>query len=224
VGYVEKFDKWLRRFALYDALRFSSKGDWGRAVAELFITLLFGTLPVWLPLVVFPMFGKAFGSWTEIVFDQVKNGELYIIAAALMAPVFYFTFPNARAAGESKATRSFPSQQLIILIFIVGIIIAVLAIAATKVQTTASVAPGRLPIPLRMIQLSAWIFAFYALLYFFTLVVRNWLDRGGVERTLDEASQRLDQEIPRSDAAHQSDPVSADQLVADTLRAAEQAA
>lgn len=47
-----------------------------------------------------------------------------------------------------------------------------------------------------MVLISAWLFAASSVLYFLTLVVRNWLESGGVEEILDEQSREQDRRNP----------------------------
>lgn len=204
----EFFKKSLR---IYGALRLCSSDDWIKAFWELATTLLFALFAIWVPLIVYPMFGRE-DRFFQIIAEQVGNGELYIITTALLAPVFYFTFPNARLSVDSQ-TRNFPSQQIIILIFIITIILSVLAIAATKLQDV-----GEEPIPPRMINWSWWLFGVSTGMYYLTLVVRNWLERGGVDDVYDRQSAADDEEMPESgNASAGRQPRDPDEFVGDVL-------
>lgn len=249
---MNAFDLFLRRnMRIYGALRQCAAGDWGRAFTELFITLLFALFAVWVPVLIYPMFGLNEHSISETLYLQVENGELYILTTALLAPVFYFTFPNARIGLRTEA-RHFPSQQFIILIFVGTVIISALAVAATKVQaidpvvTTSSaqsepvihqasnvtgeglIAPAtdtrkapRPHIPSRMITWSIWLFFFTSILYFLTLVVRNWLERGGVDEIFDQQSQEQDRRNPppQPEGGVPPEAPDPDRMVRDTIAA-----
>lgn len=208
---LERFDNWLKAtFSLYGALRRSARGDWGRAASESIITLIFGLLPVWVPFLVLPMFGAHISNYTDVAYDQIKNGELYFLTTALLAPIFYFTFPSARRRGGSGIAL-FPAQQALILIFIMTVVVSVLAIAASKIQTVHT------GIPPRMVEWSVWLFAFSCFLYFLTLTVKNWLERGGVESVIDEQSRAEDRRTPDPDRAAEGPAPDADDLIAETL-------
>jgi hypothetical protein len=187
-----------------------SRSDWWRAITELFITLVFGLLPIWVPVLVLIMFGSD-SNLRDLIFQQTKSGELYLLATGLLAPIFYFTFPIGRPAHAQ--VKHFPSQQMIVLIFILTLIIAVVAIAASRMQYSTS---GGMP-P-RMVRWSEWLFWFSCLLYLLTLVVKNWIEGGGVEDVFDAQSREQDRRTPPPNAENdQGPPQEPDDLVASTL-------
>lgn len=205
----KKFDIFARKhLRMYAALRLSSRGDWGRAAVELLITLVFGLLPIWVPLIVYPMFDIRAGTILAIIYDQIKHGELYFLASALLAPIFYFTFPGAQ--NPSRAQRSFPSHQTLIFIFLFYVILSVLAVAASKLQAETA------GIPARMVRLSVWLFALSCIFYYFTLTVKNWFERGGVEEVFDEQSREEERNAPNPEEAEPAPPEPED-LVAQTI-------
>jgi len=139
-----RFDDWLKSILrIYGALRLSSPGDWGRATVELGVTVIFALLPIWVPLIVYPMFGTDRGGAWDIIYEQIKHGELYFLSTALLAPIFYFTFPGARSTSSADVGQ-FPSQRVLILIFVLILILSVLAIAASKLQSEATGIPPRM--------------------------------------------------------------------------------
>lgn len=211
---VQRLDRWMRRSVkFYGALRRCSRSDWWRAVTELSITLIFGLLPIWVPVLVLIMFGSQ-GSFQDLVYQQTRSGELYLIATGLLAPIFYFTFPIGRPAHAQ--VKHFPSQQMIVLVFILTLIIAVVAIAAARMQY--STAGG---MPVRMVRWSEWLFRFSCLMYLLTLVVKNWIEGGGVEEVFDAQSREQDRANPppASDATPAAQEP--DDLVASTMAAHE---
>jgi hypothetical protein len=194
---------------MYAALRLSSAADWGRAAVELLITLVFGLLPIWVPFIVYPMFGVHEDGFSNVVYAQIKHGELYFLATALLAPIFYFTFPEAQ--NPSRAQQSFPSHRTLILIFLFTVILSVLAVAASKLQTETN------GIPVRMVKWSAWLFGVSCILYYFTLTVKNWFERGGVEGLLDEQSREEERIAPDPERDHEPAAPDAEDLVNQTL-------
>jgi hypothetical protein len=207
---AKNLDKFLRKhLRMYAALRLSSRGDWGRATVELLITLVFGLLPIWVPLIVYPMFGLHAGTVQEIIYEQIKHGELYFLASALLAPIFYFTFPAAQ--NPSRAQRSFPSHQTLIFIFFFYVILSVLAVAASKLQAETT------GIPPRMVRLSVWLFGFSCVFFYFTLTVKNWFERGGVEELFDEQSRTEEKIAPDPEKEAEPAAPEPDDLVAQTL-------
>lgn len=207
---LARFDAFVRKhLRMYAALRLSSPGDWGRAAVELGITLVFGLLPVWVPLIFYPMFGLHAGSLAHIIYEQIKHGELYFLASALLAPIFYFTFPGAQ--NRSRAERSFPSHQTLIFIFLFYVILSVLAVAASKLQAETA------GIPPRMVKLSVWLFALSCIFFYFTLTVKNWFERGGIEQLLDEQSREEERVAPDSKKEGEAAAPEPDDLVEQTL-------
>lgn len=69
----------------------------------------------------------------------------------------------------------------------------------------------------RMVSISVALFAFASVFYFLSLVVRNWLDRGGVESLLDKKSKETDEAFPPPDRPTRTNKRSADEMVAQTL-------
>jgi len=206
-----RFDDWLKSILrIYGALRLSSPGDWGRATVELGVTVIFALLPIWVPLIVYPMFGTDRGGAWDIIYEQIKHGELYFLSTALLAPIFYFTFPGARSTSSADVGQ-FPSQRVLILIFVLILILSVLAIAASKLQSEAT------GIPPRMVRWSEWLFGLSCVLYFFTLTVKNWFERGGVENIYDEQSREEDRRNPDPERAAEPPAVEPDALVEQTL-------
>ncbi len=209
-----KIDRWVgEQFTLYGAIRRCGWRHWRPALSELLITLIFALLPLWAPIIALAMFGKESGSIPDTLFDQIKNGELYILAAGLLTPIYYFTFPQIRDNIKTKFTP-FPSQQLLILIFMAIVIVAVLAVSATKVQATAN---GIRP---QMIHLSMYLFSFCVLVFLMTLAVRNSLPEL-VEQAFDEQSRREQQEAPPPGdnlARQQETPVDPEHLIASVLK------
>jgi hypothetical protein len=207
-----KLDDWIAdQFKMYGALRKCKGRHWRSAFNEFVITLLFALLPIWVPFIALPMFKAASFDPGPVLHDQIKNGELYIIAAALLAPIYYFTFPQSRSALTSSI-RPFPSQQLLILIFIGTVCLAVLAIAATKVQTTPA------GIPPRMIDISVGLFVSCSIIFFLTLAVRNSMPETA-EASYDEESRREQMSIPPPKPLDLSGgPVNPDDLVASAIK------
>lgn len=210
---VARLDREVSKyFRLYGALRKCAPGHWWRAFTEVALTLVFALLPIWVPMLAYPMFGHTNLGIGSIIGEQIKNGELYIIATALLAPIYYFTFPMSRGDDDGRVTP-FPSQQVIILLFIGVICISVIAVTAAKVQSAGSNA-----IPQRMITWSIIIFWTCCLIYLLTLTVRNSLG-DLTEAAYDDQSRRQDRDMPppgKSQAADRSliDP---DALVAETI-------
>jgi hypothetical protein len=204
-------DRWLsERVGLYGALRRCQSQHWWSATTEFAITLVFAVLPLAVPFVALPMFGIDINPLIDTYWNQIKNGELYLLSTALLAPLYYFTFPKSR--NGSVPVVVFPSQQILILIFIVTISIAVLAIAATKVRSDGT------DIPDGMILFSQYLFAFCCVTFFLTLAVKHSLpDVAG--QIYDDESRREQAEIPPSDPVPDSPPVDEDEFVRQTLEA-----
>lgn len=210
-NWVLQADSWLsERVGLYGALRRCQGQHWWSATAEFAITLVFAVLPLAVPFVALPMFGMNISPLADTYWSQIKNGELYLLSTALLAPLYYFTFPKTR--NGSVPVIVFPSQQVLILIFIVTISIAVLAIAATKVRAEGS------DIPPGMILFSQYLFAFCCVTFFLTLAVKHSLpDVAG--QVYDDQSRREQTEIPPSDPVPDSPPVDEDEFVRQTIEA-----
>jgi hypothetical protein len=68
-----------------------------------------------------------------------------------------------------------------------------------------------------MVSWSEWLFGLSSVLYFFTLTVKNWFERGGVETIYDEQSREEDRRNPDPERADEGPAVEADALVEQTL-------
>jgi hypothetical protein len=209
--WLTEADGWLQsRFALFGALRRCRGQHWWAATVEFAITIVFAILPLAIPFVALPMFGRDISPLDSTLWSQIENGELYLLSTALLAPLYYFTFPK-RGNGATSVIV-FPSQQALILIFIATICIAVLAIAATKVQAEgAQIPPG-------MILFSQYLFFFCCLVFFLTLAVKHSLP-DTVEQAYDEESLRQQNEIPPNDRPQKIEQTDPEEFVRQTLAA-----
>lgn len=207
-AFFSRIDRFVaENFRLYGQLRKCRFAHWWQAFTEVFMTLFFTLLPLWVPLIAYPMTGNSTSGPNTILWDQVKNGELYIIASALLAPLYYFTFSHYKRGGEGA--RPFPSQQVLILVFIAILIVAVIAIVASKVTNAGS------EIPRHMVAGSLYILLFCVLIYFLSLAAKNSIEEV-TEGILDDQS-RAEQENYPVDAPGNDQPVDADALVADVI-------
>lgn len=193
------------------ALAECSSEDWKRAFNELMVTLIFGLFPVWVPFALHLMIGDQ--GWDTIL-EQVDEGQLFFVATALLAPIFYFTFPSARNPNGQSA-KPFPSQQILIGVFIGTVVVSALAVSILDFPVVNL--NGQETLKSRMVSISVALFAFASVFYFLSLVVRNWLDRGGVESMLDKRSKETDEAYPPPDRLVRASRRSAEDLVAQTL-------
>jgi hypothetical protein len=194
-------------FRLYGQLRKCRFGHWWLAFSEVFITLFFGLMPLWVPLIAFPMAGQSSITVNDIVWDQVKNGELYIIASSLLAPIYYFTFLRY---GRDGGFSPFPSQQVLILIFICTLILAVIAIVASKVTN------GGQAIPPHMVKLSLYLLVVCTFIFFITLAARNSIEEV-TEATYDQGSRREEELYPPAQAGETAEAEDPDSMIADII-------
>lgn len=86
------------------------------ASTELLVTLLASLAPIWLGAFVIVLTTKdPTVPYNAAVLDLLQNGELYLYAAAIAAPVFYI------ALREREGTRSFPGSiwHIILIVFFI---------------------------------------------------------------------------------------------------------
>lgn len=208
---IKDADQWLQsKFGLFGALRRCQGQHWWAATTEFLITIIFALLPIVIPFAALPMFGRNITPLGDTFWAQIQNGELYLLATGILAPLYYFTFPKRGNGGSSIVV--FPSQQVLILVFIATISITVLAVAATKVQ-----AEGE-RIPSYMIDFSQLLFLFCAILFFLTLAVKHSLP-DITEQVYDEESRRQERESPPNDPLDTSSHVDPEEFIRETLAA-----
>jgi len=199
-----------KNIRLYDALRNCNSTHWKAAFTELSITLIFSLLPIWIPLIAIPMFRYDDVNLSYVFHNQIRNGELYIIATGLLAPIFYFTFPQYKGVANG-AHRPFPSQQLLILIFIFVTTITSISVTAISVEDLSN------GIPDRMIVISAAIFLLCTLIFLLSLVVRNAMPDLATQE-FDGESRRETQDIPPPGIRQDFNERDTDSWVDETIR------
>lgn len=118
---LNRAKKLIGAFPLIGGLTYCEWGDHWNAMKEFTTTILWAFMPIWLgAFVAYVMDMTSDPSYLSKLHDALKNGELYIYASSLLAPVFYM------ALDENKNMRSFYGK-LAHMIF-VGFIIVISAV------------------------------------------------------------------------------------------------
>ena len=122
---LEQVKRAMGSFPLIGGLLYCEWSDHWHAIKEFFTTVFWAFMPIWLGAFVayvMDMSGKI--SYLSQLHKALINGEPYIYASSLLAPVFYM------ALDENKSIRSFYSKLahmifvglIIVLDFIVSVI------------------------------------------------------------------------------------------------------
>lgn len=98
--------KMLREMPLFGGLVDCGLSDHWEAAQQLFVVLVFSTIPIWLGSFLVWITGEASGlpGLGEALRGSVENGELFIFSTTLLAPIFWI------ALIDPPGARIFPSK------------------------------------------------------------------------------------------------------------------
>ncbi|MCX7305979.1 MAG: hypothetical protein NTV73_16850 [Hyphomicrobiales bacterium] len=153
------------------------------SLVETVIGTLFATLPIWF----FPIFIsnliKGGPSTSELVYNSIRRGDLFIYSAALMGPIIYTITKNyaelsdddeqpttegknVKSSGFRKLTFAFPYGPTFV---IISILICMVAAISYGISNISEVSKGGLIVSEEfLVKLSFWIYVF-SLLCLFTV-------------------------------------------------------
>lgn len=98
------------------------------AMKEIFFTLFFSFMPLWLgAFFIVASEGSSYASVLNSIVKNVSNGELLIYCNAIVAPIFFV------ALEEKKGKETFPSKIFHLSIFILVLIFSAVAFALQRV-------------------------------------------------------------------------------------------
>ncbi|MBI5590890.1 MAG: hypothetical protein HY881_10445 [Deltaproteobacteria bacterium] len=152
-----------RRLPIVGSVHMCTLSDFGEACKELFISLLISMSPVYVGAFVLYIVqsGSTSIGYLSCAGTIVQNGELFIYAAAVLAPAVYI------ASKDRYDVRSFPSKFTFI-----GCAILV-AILSTSIFTIERVKAQVLPH--NVLLMSVTVFVVAVLVFYFALVYNNTL-------------------------------------------------
>jgi hypothetical protein len=105
---------WAAGWPLVGALSAARSRDYQEAAAELIITLLISTIPIWFGSVIYIMAKSDAGSFSDVIGKNIGRGELFLMTSSLMAPILYFIFK-----GEDKFPHAMTINAICTLILII---------------------------------------------------------------------------------------------------------
>jgi hypothetical protein len=145
--------------------------DHREAAKEVSVNILLSTAPIWLGCLFLWVSQKFAMSPGEVVIRNVENGELFIYATSIVAPMYYFIFK------ESEGNQKFPNAGSFMLISAIVLLIGGCGFALTRLGTV-------LGTSFRWDEVT--LFVFSAILYLIAVIVvylahvyRNWRETGG---------------------------------------------
>ncbi|MCB8878404.1 hypothetical protein [Acidisoma silvae] len=145
--------------------------DHREAINEVGVNILLSTMPIWLGCIFFLLAHNFSMSLGEAITHNVENGELFLYATSILAPLFYFIFK------DYDGIRKFPNAASFMVLSVIVLLVGGCGFSFTRLG------------PLLGINYqwnSSTLFIFSAAVYAAAIVIvylahvyRNWRETGG---------------------------------------------
>jgi hypothetical protein len=155
---------------LVSTLRKARSQDYREAFAELWMTLLMSTMPIWLGTMIYVMASPDVTRLWDALDKNIGRGELFLLSASTIAPILYFMF---------KGDRQFPHAM--ILNMICAIVLVISAGLFGVVRLTSVFNLGIAWNDRMLFWSSAMIFVLACLNSYAALVCKGWHETGAAE-------------------------------------------
>jgi len=110
-----------RRVPIFGGLVDARTNDHFEAFTEIALNVGFSTVPIWFGAFIMLAGKDTKDTWFTLILDNVRTGELWLYATAMLSPLYYFIFKNYRSAKVFPSGRSFMVIGALILIFASGL-------------------------------------------------------------------------------------------------------
>jgi len=103
--------RFCRHVPLIGGLADARWRDHREAIKELGVNILISTAPIWLGCIFLLLSQKFAMSMGEVIIRNVENGELFIYATSIVAPLYYFIFRTTQGTRNSRTREALCSSQ-----------------------------------------------------------------------------------------------------------------
>ncbi|MBI3503662.1 MAG: hypothetical protein HY059_02380 [Proteobacteria bacterium] len=104
-----------RRIPIFSDLRAASWANWREALKELFVTLFFSLMPLWLGLFIVTILTITTGAW-RFIENFASSSDLGILSTSLLGPLLYAMFREEESAGPTSMAPRFPGGLWFVMI------------------------------------------------------------------------------------------------------------
>ncbi|HUZ32294.1 MAG TPA: hypothetical protein VMV19_09375 [Xanthobacteraceae bacterium] len=112
-----------RRFPIFSDLRGASWANWREAIKEIFVTLFFSLMPLWLGLFIVTILTITEGT-ANFITKFASSSDLGILSASLLGPLLYMMFREEGRDTANRVVPRFPSGLWFVMIILACCIIA----------------------------------------------------------------------------------------------------
>lgn len=160
-----------RHVPLVGGLADARWSDHREALKEVGVNVLLSTAPIWLGCIFLLAFQNFAMSLGEVIIRNVENGELFIYATSIVAPLYYFIFK------DNDGNQKFPNAGSFMLLSAVVLLVGGCGFAVTRLGTV-------LGTHFKWDKATLFVFSF--IVYLFAVIIvylahvyRNWRETGG---------------------------------------------
>lgn len=167
-------------FPIVSDARPASWSNWREALKEVFVTMTFSLMPLWLGLISILILTITDGP-SSFVTKFASRAELAIVATSLLGPLLYMMFREEGATPGNWLVPRFPGGLWFIMIIVACCVIATIMYSFTYLSETAAFF-DKAGNPIHFIagDTVAWLswvlFAIVTLLTLFACTIRNFID------------------------------------------------
>jgi hypothetical protein len=163
--------KFFRGLPLVGGLVDARWRDHREAMKEVGVNILLSTAPIWLGCLFLVVARKFKMPLDEVVIRNVENGELFLYATSIIAPLYYFIFK------DQEGNQKFPNAGSFMLISALVLLVGGCGFAVTRLG---AVLGTKFPWD------EGTLFAFSLMLYLVSIIIvylahvyKNWRETGG---------------------------------------------
>jgi len=163
--------KFFRGLPVFGGLADARWRDHREAINEVGVNVLLSTLPIWLGAIFLFAAAKFQMPLGEVIGRNIENGELFLYATAIVAPMYYFIFK------DQEGDRKFPNAASFMTLSAVILAVGVCGFAETRLSTVLGISFHWDERTLLNISLPLYLFS--TGLVYLAHVYRNWRESGG---------------------------------------------
>lgn len=163
--------RFLKSIPLFSGLADARWRDHREAIKEVSVNIVLSTAPIWLGCIFLAVGRKFEMPFYEVVIKNVENGEMFLYATSMTAPIYYFIFK------DESGLRRFPNAGSFMLIAAIILLIGGCGFALTRLGSVLEMKYRWDDNILFLSSLSLYVFAVFVV--YLAHAYRNWHETGG---------------------------------------------